>query len=128
MIRAIHEEQDGSCIAAEPPFPGPPDVAVYHGVVGEAVKLLEPHTEADPMAVLTQFLVGVGNLIGRTPYFAVEADRGKEPVRDRKDFPWFWGWDEQKQDFAGVGQEPDGSRWNDCHYTNGFKRGANQAR
>ena len=57
-----------------------------------------------------------------------EKDRGKEPVRDKKDFPWFWGWDEQKQDFAGVGQEPDGSRWNDCHYTNGFKRGANQAR
>ena len=51
-----------------------------------------------------------------------EKDRGKEPSRDRKDFPWFWGWDEEKQDFAGVGKEPDGNRWNDCHYTNEFKR------
>jgi hypothetical protein len=53
-----------------------------------------------------------------------EKDRGKEPARDKKEFPWFWGWDEEKQDFAGVGNEPDGNRWNDCHYTNEFKRKA----
>ena len=53
-----------------------------------------------------------------------EKDRGKEPVRDKKDFPWFWGWDEKKQDFAGVGKEPDGNRWNDCHYTGEFKKRA----
>ena len=56
-----------------------------------------------------------------------EKDRGKEPVRDKKDFPWFWGWDEEKQDFAGVGKEPDGNRWNDCHYTNEFKKKAREA-
>jgi hypothetical protein len=54
-----------------------------------------------------------------------DKDSGKEPARDKKDFPWFWGWDEEKQDFAGVGKEPDGNRWNDCHYTNEFKQGAN---
>jgi hypothetical protein len=53
-----------------------------------------------------------------------DKDRGKEPVRDKKEFPWFWGWDEDKQDFAGVGKEPDGNRWNDCHYSNEFKRKA----
>jgi hypothetical protein len=53
-----------------------------------------------------------------------EKDRGKEPVRDKKDFPWFWGWDEATEDFAGVGNEPDGNRWNDCHYTNVCKRRA----
>jgi hypothetical protein len=57
-----------------------------------------------------------------------EKDRGREPVRDKRDFPWFWGSDEEKQDFAGVGKEPDGNRWNDCHYSNEFKRGANKAR
>ena len=57
-----------------------------------------------------------------------EKDRGKEPVRDKDDFPWFWGWDEKEQDFAGVGDAPDGNRWNDCHYTNEFKRKANAAR
>jgi hypothetical protein len=53
-------------------------------------------------------------------------DKGKEPVRDKKDFPWFWGWDEETQDFAGVGDEPDGNRWNDCHYSNEFKRKARE--
>ena len=50
-----------------------------------------------------------------------EKDRGKEPVRDKKEFPWFWGWDEQKHDFAG-GRDFDGNRWNDCHYTTEFKK------
>ena len=48
-------------------------------------------------------------------------------MRDKKEFPWFWGWDEEKQDFAGVGNEPDGKRWNDCHYTNEFKKRAREA-
>lgn len=56
------------------------------------------------------------------PNIKWDKDRGKEPVRDKKEFPWFWGWDEQKQDFAGVGNKPDGNRWNACHYTNAFKQ------
>jgi hypothetical protein len=51
-----------------------------------------------------------------------EKNKGKDPWRDKKEFPWLWGWDEKRWDFAGVGKEPDGNRWNDCHYTNGFKR------
>jgi len=47
-------------------------------------------------------------------------------VRDKKSFPWFWGWDEEKRDFTGVGTEPDGNRWNDCHYTNEFKKRARE--
>jgi hypothetical protein len=56
-----------------------------------------------------------------------DKDRGKEPERDKKEFPWFWGWNEEKQDFTGVGKEPDGNRWNDCHYTNEFKRKARKS-
>jgi hypothetical protein len=56
-----------------------------------------------------------------------DKDRGKEATRDKKEFPWFWGWDEHSQDFAGVGKEPDGNRWNDCHYTNEIKRKAREA-
>ncbi len=56
-----------------------------------------------------------------------EKDRGKEPQRDKKEFPWFWGWDEEKKDFAGVGKDSDGNRWNDCHYTNEFKKVAREA-
>jgi hypothetical protein len=58
------------------------------------------------------------------PNIKWEKDRGKEPARDKEDFPWLWGWDQETQDFTGVGPEPDGNRWNDCHYTNEFKRKA----
>ncbi len=50
-------------------------------------------------------------------------DRGKEPERPKEDYPWFWGWDEKAQDFAG-GSRFDGNRWNDLHYTNAFKQAA----
>jgi hypothetical protein len=53
-----------------------------------------------------------------------DKDRGKEPVREQKDFPWFWGWDGKTEDFAGAGTEPDGNRWNDLHYSNEAKRKA----
>jgi hypothetical protein len=56
------------------------------------------------------------------PNIKWEKDRGKEPTRPKAEYPWFWGWDEKRQDFAGVGQEPDGNRWNDCHYSNQSKR------
>jgi hypothetical protein len=56
-----------------------------------------------------------------------DKDRGKEPPRPEADFPWFWKWDEQTQDFAGNG-EFDGNRWNDCHYTTAFKRAAREAK
>ena len=56
------------------------------------------------------------------PNIKWDKDRGKEPTRPKSEYPWFWGWDEKAQDFAGVGKEPDGDRWNDCHYSNAFKR------
>ena len=46
-----------------------------HGVVGEIVRAIEPHSEVDPAAILLQTLVGLGNVIGRTAHFRVEADR-----------------------------------------------------
>jgi hypothetical protein len=46
-----------------------------HGLPGEIVATLSPHTEADPVALLIQLLVGVGNVVGRRPHFRVEADR-----------------------------------------------------
>jgi Protein of unknown function (DUF3987) len=47
----------------------------FYGISGELVRLIEPHSEADPAALLLQFLVGFGNLIGRTAHFVAEADR-----------------------------------------------------
>jgi len=50
-------------------------------------------------------------------------DRGKEPMRPKAEYPWFWGWDEKTIDFIG-GKTFDGNRWNDCHYTNKTKQAA----
>jgi hypothetical protein len=61
--------------AAQPSWPEPLDRQAFYGIAGEIVRAIEPHTEADPAALLIQLLVGFGNLVGRGPYTAVEADR-----------------------------------------------------
>jgi len=55
-------------------WPAPLGAAAYHGVVGEMVRAIAPHTEADAAGVLVQMLVMLGNCIGRTPQFRVGAD------------------------------------------------------
>jgi hypothetical protein len=60
--------------SAEPAWPTM-DGAAYHGFAGEVVETIEPHSEADPVAILLQFLTCVGNVIGRTAYYQVESDR-----------------------------------------------------
>jgi hypothetical protein len=54
------------------------------------------------------------------PKIKWDKDRGKEPTREKADYPWFWGWDQSTQDFAG-GKDFDGNRWNDLHYTRAVK-------
>ncbi len=41
-------------------------LAALHGFVGEVVSILSPHTEADPAAILIQFLALFGNVVART--------------------------------------------------------------
>lgn len=55
-------------------------------------------------------------------------DCPQESARAKAEFPWFWGWDGVTPDFAGVGKEPDGNRWNGCHYGNAVKQAARQSR
>lgn len=49
--------------------------AAYHGVAGEVVRKIEPHTEADPAAILVQLHAAAGSQMGRGVWFPVEADR-----------------------------------------------------
>ena len=56
------------------PFPVPTDKC-FHGLAGDFVRLIEPHTEADAMALLAQFLVYFGNIIGRTAHFKIEGNK-----------------------------------------------------
>lgn len=58
--------------------PQPPDRladAAFHGLAGEIVKKIEPHTEADPAALLIHFLVSFGNIIERKAHFYAGGQR-----------------------------------------------------
>ncbi len=50
------------------------DGAAYHGIIGEFVRLAEPHTESDPVGVLIQVLIGFANMVGRGPHWHAGAD------------------------------------------------------
>ena len=54
-------------------WPNPPDEAAFHGLAGDVVRLITPHSEADRVALLVQFLAAFGNIIGRMPHFVAEA-------------------------------------------------------
>lgn len=60
--------------AVEQPWPVLPSAALY-GLAGDVVRTIEPCSEADPAAILTQFLVGFGNMIGTAPHCRVEDSR-----------------------------------------------------
>jgi hypothetical protein len=71
-----------------------PNTCVYHGLAGRVVKAIEPHSEADPLALLVQLLAAFGNCIGRKAHFVVEGSAhflnpprrfptvGRRPVRE----------------------------------------------
>jgi hypothetical protein len=56
-------------------WPAPVGERALHGPAGEFVLRTEPHSEAHPMALLSQFLVAFGCACGRGAYYRVEADR-----------------------------------------------------
>lgn len=57
------------------PWPEVPRPEAYHGLLGEIVHAIEPHTEADPVALLAHVLVGYGSMIGRSAHYLVEDTR-----------------------------------------------------
>ena len=56
-------------------WPQPPIEDAWLGLAGDFVKIVEPHTESDPIAILVQFLTVFGSMVGRSPHFMVEATR-----------------------------------------------------
>lgn len=55
-----------------PQWPAPPDTIVWHGLAGDIIRQMDPHTEADPVALLIQLLVAFGNILGRTAHFVAD--------------------------------------------------------
>jgi hypothetical protein len=56
-------------------WPEPLAEEAFYGLPGEVVRMIAPHTEADPAALLTQFLAGFGSLVGRHAYFRTDGSR-----------------------------------------------------
>jgi len=48
------------------------DPATLHGLAGEVVRLTEPHTEADPVALLVSFLSEFGAMLNRGPHLILD--------------------------------------------------------
>ena len=61
-------------IAAGPQWPKPMEPEAFHGLAGDIVRTIEPHSEADAAGLLVQLLIGLGNAIGRGPHFRAGSD------------------------------------------------------
>jgi Protein of unknown function (DUF3987) len=77
LLEQPSEDQPADPNTLPPPtgWPLPPGRAIYHELLGEIVNRIAPHTEADPVAILSQLLVAFGAAVGRGTYFQVEATR-----------------------------------------------------
>jgi hypothetical protein len=56
-------------------WPNPLANEAYHGLAGEIARVIEPHSESDPAAILIQLLTAFGSAIGREPYYLIEGDK-----------------------------------------------------
>jgi Protein of unknown function (DUF3987) len=59
--------------ATGPHWPKPLAREAFHGLAGDFVRAVEPYSEADPAAILLQFLTAFGSVIGSSPCFMVGA-------------------------------------------------------
>ena len=57
-----------------PLWPEPLTTDSFHGLAGEIVLKIDPHTEADPAAILLQTLIAFGSAVGRGPHLRIEGD------------------------------------------------------
>lgn len=68
-------ETQGSELPRPADWPQGPAPAAFSGLAGEITHAIAPHTEADPVAILSQLLVGFGAATGRGSHYQVEASR-----------------------------------------------------
>ncbi len=54
------------------------DDEAFYGIAGQVVQIYDPHTEADPVALLVSFLAEVGAMVGRAPHLML--DGGYHPL------------------------------------------------
>ena len=65
-------ERTISALAAAAAPPAPMESHAFYGLAGEFVRIVEPHSESDPAALLVQFVVAAGIFLGRHGHYQVE--------------------------------------------------------
>ncbi len=73
-VRVISGGRGERAGAAKPEWPEMEEAA-YRGLFGHVVEAVDPHTEADPVAVLANMLAYFGNAAGRGPYMQIGATK-----------------------------------------------------
>jgi hypothetical protein len=63
----------------------------------------------------------LAGILRKNPNVKWGKDKGKEPNREKADYPWFWSWDGEATDWQG-GRQFMGERFNDCHYSKAVKQ------
>jgi hypothetical protein len=128
VAAAVHlQEQLAKIIEGEPPY----DIFVrwkplaeqpigWDPDINDGVRLnIRPFMTARPLGARAKKAC----ILRAAPGIHWKKDRGNEPDRPKDQFPWFWTWDEESQDFLG-GPKFDGKRHNDLHYTRKAKEAA----
>ena len=67
-VRVPTEERSPAVSEPAQGWPELPAGDAFYGLADEFVRMVKPHTEADPVAVLVHFLVMFGSLVGGGPY------------------------------------------------------------
>ena len=67
------EFADGPDLPRALTWPEPMHPAAFHGLAGDLVRAIEPHTEAANEAVLSMFLSAFGSMVGPAAHFMAEA-------------------------------------------------------
>ena len=69
------DESASYTMPAQPKWPKPLATEAYHGLAGDAVSMIAPHTEADPPALLLNILDMYGSAVGFEPHAIADGAR-----------------------------------------------------
>ena len=127
LAAAVHlQDQLKMILDGEPPF----DLFVRWKSLREQAIGWEPDINDGVRMNIRPFMMAETlngkSIFRKAPKIKWEKDRGKEPERPKQDFPWFWSWGEENDDFMGH-RTFDGNRWNDLHYSNAVKEASRAA-
>ncbi len=69
----VPESKDKDASTSEVKWPEPLSSRAFYGLTGEFVRVVEPNTEADPAALVLNFLVAFGSIIGDSAHIKIGA-------------------------------------------------------